>query len=177
MNGVTSRTPRHRHARTARQAKLTDPQHRNTRARKSPRRSGPRGLSTSSGGGIRTRDLWVMSPTSCHCSTPRCRKWTNEIPRCGPRLRRSGVRAAASPPTRSPAQYSPALAPGTTRFGMGRGGIGAALGHAHTRPPQPRPLTARSRSRSKHLLGDALWVMPVSTRGGPRTQSGIHPRP
>ncbi len=26
-----------------------------------------------SGGGIRTRDLWVMSPTSCHCSTPRYR--------------------------------------------------------------------------------------------------------
>ena len=23
------------------------------------------------GGGIRTRDLWVMSPTSCRCSTPR----------------------------------------------------------------------------------------------------------
>ena len=25
-----------------------------------------------SGGGIRPHDLWVMSPTSCHCSTPRC---------------------------------------------------------------------------------------------------------
>jgi hypothetical protein len=29
-------------------------------------------LNMGSGGGIRTRDLWVMSPTSCHCSTPRC---------------------------------------------------------------------------------------------------------
>src|SRR5690606_3491915 len=29
-------------------------------------------VATGSGGGIRTRDLWVMSPTSCRCSTPRC---------------------------------------------------------------------------------------------------------
>ena len=28
-------------------------------------------LLRSGGGGIRTRDLWVMSPTSCRCSTPR----------------------------------------------------------------------------------------------------------
>ena len=27
----------------------------------------------SCGGLIRTDDLWVMSPTSYHCSTPRCR--------------------------------------------------------------------------------------------------------
>ena len=29
------------------------------------------GFPVSGGGGIRTRDLWVMSPTSCRCSTPR----------------------------------------------------------------------------------------------------------
>src|SRR5215208_5271834 len=29
------------------------------------------GVATGSGGGIRTPDLWVMSPTSCRCSTPR----------------------------------------------------------------------------------------------------------
>ena len=65
----------------------------------------------------------------------------NELPLLHPAARKGttrlvvgwGVRAAASPPTRSPAQYSPALAPGTTRFGMVRGGIGAALGHAHPR--------------------------------------------
>ena len=28
------------------------------------------GISLCSGGRIRTSDLWVMSPTSCHCSTP-----------------------------------------------------------------------------------------------------------
>ena len=33
-----------------------------------------------------------------------------------------GVRAAASPPTQFPAQYSPALPWGTTRFGMDLGG-------------------------------------------------------
>ncbi len=30
------------------------------------------GVSFSSGGRTRTYDLWVMSPTSYHCSTPRC---------------------------------------------------------------------------------------------------------
>ena len=71
-----------------------------------------------------------MSPTSCRCSTPRRSAQA--------RVGGLGVRAAASPPTRLPAQYFPALAPGTTRFGMGRGGIGAALGHAHTQPPNPQ---------------------------------------
>ena len=31
---------------------------------------GPKTLALGSGGRIRTYDLWVMSPTSCHCSTP-----------------------------------------------------------------------------------------------------------
>jgi hypothetical protein len=44
-----------------------------------------------------------------------------------------GVRATASPPTQFPAQYSPALPWGTTRFGMESGWIHGALGHAHTR--------------------------------------------
>jgi DNA polymerase, archaea type len=85
-----------------------------------------------SGGRIRTSDLWVMSPTSCHCSTPRCLSegsgGGNEWPVLTP-----GVRAAASPPTQLPAQYSPALPWGTTRFGMETGWFHGALGHAHTR--------------------------------------------
>ena len=36
-----------------------------------PARSQPPALGRGSGGRIRTSDLWVMSPTSCHCSTPR----------------------------------------------------------------------------------------------------------
>ena len=43
----------------------------------------------------------------------------------------SGVCAAASPPTRFPVQYSPALPWGTTRFGMELGGS-MALSATHT---------------------------------------------
>ena len=43
----------------------------------------------------------------------------------------SGVCAAASPPTRFPVQYSPALPWGTTRFGMELGGT-TALSATHT---------------------------------------------
>src|SRR3712207_8590159 len=70
-----------------------------------------------------------MSPTSCHCSTPRWNRETDpsallSLPGCG-------LRAAASPPTQLPAQYSPALPWGTTRFGMELGGS-MALSATHT---------------------------------------------
>src|SRR5215212_9881591 len=89
-----------------------------------------------SGGGIRTPDLWVMSPTSCRCSTPRrvlglgyqlCLVLAVGVLRASsasrllasptPRLRGWGVPAAASPPVGSPPQYSPALRWVTTGFG------------------------------------------------------------
>jgi len=93
-----------------------------------------------SGGRIRTSDLWVMSPTSCHCSTPRyavlcdaarlaasrpvllccCACLLLSVAALGVRAR--GVPATASPPTGSPPQYSPALPRVTTGFGMGPGG-------------------------------------------------------
>jgi hypothetical protein len=128
----------------------------NERRRKRASERDLRGLSCGSGGGIRTRDLWVMSPTSCRCSTPRCRE-----PVGG-----SDVRATASPPTRSPAQYSPALAPGTTRFGMGRGGIGAARGHAHPRPA--------NWAKSNHL--SSKHGSPCRRRGSPHRRR-IRARP
>ena len=94
--------------------------------------AGHRVLGTGSGGRIRTSDLWVMSPTSCHCSTPRhggraaarrLRRPAAAGPGPGPRLVRArGVPATASPPTGSPPQYSPALPRVTTGFGMGPGG-------------------------------------------------------
>src|SRR5215204_2928869 len=106
-----------------------------------------------SGGGIRTPDLWVMSPTSCRCSTPR-RDWRSavgsELSACGSELFASGllavstprrtdwewgVPAAASPPVGSPPQYSPALRWVTTGFGMGPGGAStlSATGTPHPR--------------------------------------------
>src|SRR5215204_1233261 len=56
-----------------------------------------------SGGRIRTGDLRVMSPTSCHCSTPRRRERHRPIV-----------------PGRTP--VSSALGRFTTVFGMGTGG-------------------------------------------------------
>ena len=111
-----------------------------------------------SGGGIRTLDLWVMSPTSCRCSTPRHGGWApprggllpivsgRVVGSCGPVvvscrpdpswLGESGMPATASPPTGLPRQYSPALRRGTTGFGMGPGGCRRARGHGHPRPPR-----------------------------------------
>ena len=50
-----------------------------------PRRTLTQNQNTSfgSGGRIRTYDLWVMSPTSCHCSTPHrfaCRAYGLSVP-------------------------------------------------------------------------------------------------
>ncbi len=48
---------------------------------------GPAGRAVGSGGRIRTSDLWVMSPTSCHCSTPRQGADTNGVGMCPQRPR------------------------------------------------------------------------------------------
>ena len=58
---------------------------------------------------------------------------------------RSGVSATASPPTRLPAQYSPALPGGTTRFGMGRGGTRALS--ATPTPDLTQPCGPHQRAR------------------------------
>ncbi len=70
------------------------------------------------------------------------------------------MRATASPPTQLPAQYSPALVSGTTRFGMGRGGIDTALGHAHRPPPYPSGVTGPLHPRRR----TAPREHPVMTR-------------
>src|SRR5215212_5280729 len=119
-----------------------------------------------SGGGIRTPDLWVMSPTSCRCSTPRRAPSPRRSVSRRPDRRPHGgwgVPAAASPPVGSPPQYSPALRWVTTGFGMGPGGAStlSATGtphprHAggegpHTAPsPRGRPLLA-GRPRALHV--------------------------
>jgi hypothetical protein len=110
--------------------------------------AGARVAGAGSGGGIRTRDLWVMSPTSCRCSTPR-RAFGYELSALGDRSSRVlavcptscrrlggwGVSAAASPPVGSPPQYSPALHWVTTGFGMGPGGSSALLATDAPHPP------------------------------------------
>ena len=113
-----------------------------------------------SGGGIRTPDLWVMSPTSCRCSTPRRVGWRSARrsvlavwpspsgPLAACRSRRLGgwgVSAAASPPVGSPPQYSPALRWVTTGFGMGPGGAStlSATGTPHPRMPEAGTLLVR----------------------------------
>src|SRR6478735_5284810 len=67
-----------------------------------------------------------------------------------------GVPAAASPPTGSPLQYSPALRRVTTGFGMGPGGATALSATGTPRPPTSAPLkfvlTARNATRSARIL-------------------------
>ena len=115
-----------------------------------------------SGGGIRTPDLWVMSPTSCRCSTPRrallplgSRGW--------------GVPAAASPPRGSPPQYSPALRWVTTGFGMGPGGASTL---SATGTPHPRSCRGADAPCLRHFCRGPV---PVSLRAGrPRALHVAH---
>ncbi len=139
------------------------------------------GSNWGSGGGIRTRDLWVMSPTSCHCSTPRYGRTST--------TGRWGVRATASPPTRSPTQYSPALAPGTTRFGMVRGG---STPLSATRTPQRLVVLGSTTCLTlphhrPRPCGSRRWIRIVCLacrsrrravpRSGPDATRPYHPRP
>ena len=66
----------------------------------------------------------------------------------------SGVCAAASPPTRFPVQYSPALPWGTTRFGMGLGGA-MALSATHT--PQVRCLFLLGTNNAFFVRSSPAW--------------------
>ena len=74
-----------------------------------------------SGGGIRTRDLWVMSPTSCRCSTPR-----HGLSGRG----RGGARSGLASHGVAPAVLSGA-ALGHDRVRDGSGWSQNALGHGH----------------------------------------------
>ena len=88
----------------------------------------------SGGGGIRTRDLWVMSPTSCRCSTPRPGDGeTVHAVWGGGRGARSGLASHGV----APAVLSGA-ALGHDRVRDGSGWSQYALGHGHHRPPAVR---------------------------------------
>ena len=123
--------------------------------------------SSGSGGGIRTPDLWVMSPTSCRCSTPRHvdRVVCGGVDWCVG-LRGSGMSATASPPTGSPPQYSPALSRVTTGFGMGPGGAStlSATGTPHPPPGGREPPWMRHSRGEVHAPDPWSGPGPLSAR-------------
>ena len=111
------------------------------------------------GGGIRTRDLWVMSPTSCRCSTPR---------QNGAHLlsRRGGVRSGLASHGVAPAVLSGA-ALGHDRVRDGSGWSQNALGHGH-RPAsqeQVRACMVRSRVATRVRTGRVRRGQEESTLG------------
>ena len=85
---------------------------------------GERCVGVGSGGRIRTSDLWVMSPTSCHCSTPRHGAQADSPPAV--RGARSGL---ASHRVTAAVLSGAALGHDRVRDGTGWGQ--GALGHGH----------------------------------------------
>src|SRR5829696_3997819 len=105
-------------------------------------------LTFGSGGGIRTPDLWVMSPTSCRCSTPRRVRgylaMSQELLALGsdrlpdastPRV--GGARGGLASRGVAPTVLSGA-ALGHDRVRDGTGWGQHALGHGHPPPPARR---------------------------------------
>src|SRR5829696_7426506 len=105
-------------------------------------------LTFGSGGGIRTPDLWVMSPTSCRCSTPRRVRgylaMSQELLALGsdrlpdastPRV--GGARGGLASRGVAPTVLSGA-ALGHDRVRDGTGWGQHALGHGHPPPPASR---------------------------------------
>jgi hypothetical protein len=103
------------------------------------------------GGGIRTRDLWVMSPTSCRCSTPRHPETLRMLPTSGPGA--GGARDGLASHRAAPAVLSGAAA-GHDRVRDGTGWGHRALGHGRPRPPNQEVFACcfRSNSRSQRSL-------------------------
>jgi hypothetical protein len=95
-----------------------------------------RGGSGGGGGGIRTPDLWVMSPTSCRCSTPR--HDADPCPDGGRRAGAGGARGGLASRGVAPPVLSGAAA-GHDRVRDGTGWVRRALGHG----PAPRPPAGR----------------------------------
>src|SRR5829696_5419222 len=118
-------------------------------------------LTFGSGGGIRTPDLWVMSPTSCRCSTPRRVRgylaMSQELLALGsdrlpdastPRV--GGARGGLASRGVAPTVLSGA-ALGHDRVRDGTGWGQHALGHGHPPPPHRRPGSPLSASLSALL--------------------------
>lgn len=139
------------------------------------------GYQGGSGGRIRTCDLWVMSPTSCHCSTPR--------QRCPCRADPASVRGARDGLAShgvAPAVLSGA-ALGHDRVRDGSGWVQGARGHGH--PARlPGRLGRCMLSRRPSVPGSGMpsprrheGAAPItkrpSGRPGPARAGKIPPRP
>jgi hypothetical protein len=91
------------------------------------------------GGGIRTRDLWVMSPTSCRCSTPRQSTLPN--PHKLVRSRPGGRGRPRRPRLPQGCPCSTLRRCGGSRPGSGWDRVGPPRSRPRA-PPTPRPETA-----------------------------------
>ena len=136
-------------------------------------------LLSGSGGGIRTPDLWVMSPTSCRCSTPRrvsaLRSRRGAIGRrVISRQRVGGVRGGLASRGVAPTVLSGA-ALGHDRVRDGTGWGQHALGHGHPAPPARRDEDAALAPRSQS--GAAASGTAPLLAGRPRALHSPHITP
>jgi hypothetical protein len=114
-------------------------------------------FASGSGGGIRTRDLWVMSPTSCRCSTPRRMEVRGTNTTYG---RTGGSRSGLASHGVAPAVLSGALL-GHDRVRDGTGWVRVALGHGQAPPAPPVAPCLVHRSVSccnESLAGGPYWM-------------------
>ena len=106
-----------------------------------------------SGGRIRTSDLWVMSPTSCHCSTPRYHD--------SPALQNlRGARSGLASHSVTTAVLSGA-ALGHDRVRDGTGWGQCALGHGH-----PASSRLQSKSCREYHFRDTTALTTTNTTPG-----------
>ena len=143
------------------------------------------------GGGIRTPDLWVMSPTSCRCSTPRRTDRRPAVGSVGLSMRRFVCRRVPAAPRGVPGAggargglASRGVAPtvlsgaalGHDRVRDGTGWGQRALGHGRPRPPEHLGLGRRRRVALVGVASSSL-VCRLDRRPGGRLPPGRAPAP
>lgn len=120
---------------------------------------------TGSGGGIRTPDLWVMSPTSCRCSTPRRGRQEGSPDGSGGRGRPRRPRLPRGRPRSTLRRCA------GSRPGSGWDRVGPARSRPRA-PPAPRrlPPGPGARSLSRSCSASAAAAPPGAARPrAPRT--------
>ena len=126
-----------------------------------------------SGGGIRTPDLWVMSPTSCRCSTPRRGRQEGSPDGSGGRGRPRRPRLPRGRPRSTLRRCA------GSRPGSGWDRVGPARSRPRA-PPAPRrlPPGPGARSLSRSCSASAAAAPPGAARPrAPRTTPSSGPAP